>query len=67
MSLIRKKGNLLDMAERGEFDIIVHGANCICVMGSGIAREIKARFPQAAQADLFSGTFLLRWFARHFG
>ena len=51
MSLIRKKGNLLDMAERGEFDIIVHGANCICVMGSGIAREIKARFPQAAQAD----------------
>lgn len=45
------KGNLLDMAERGDFDVIVHGCNCFNTMGGGIAREIRERFPQAAQAD----------------
>ena len=46
------KGNLLDLAEQGEFDIIVQGCNCFETMGSGIAREIKARYPAAYDADL---------------
>lgn len=57
MGLIHAKGNLLDMAENGEFDVIVHGANCMCVMGSGIAREIKTRFPQAENADNATAPF----------
>jgi O-acetyl-ADP-ribose deacetylase (regulator of RNase III) len=44
-------GNLIDMAEQGEFDVIVHGANCLNVMGSGIAKEIKDRYPGAYEAD----------------
>lgn len=44
-------GNLLDMAENGLFDVIVHGANCLSTMGSGIAKEIKARYPEAYLAD----------------
>lgn len=45
------RGNLLDLAEAGEFDIIVHGCNCWNTMGGGIAREIRERFPVAAQVD----------------
>lgn len=45
------KGNLLDLAEAGEFDLIIHGANCFCTMGGGIAREIAEKYPSAARAD----------------
>lgn len=45
------KGNLIDMAEAGEFDIIVHGCNCQNTMGSGIAKEIRERHPVAYRAD----------------
>jgi O-acetyl-ADP-ribose deacetylase (regulator of RNase III) len=45
------KGNLIDLAEQGEFDIIVHGCNCLNTMGSGIAAEIRTRYPAAYEAD----------------
>ena len=45
------KGNLLDLAEAGEFDIVVQGCNCFNTMGGGIAREIAQRYPQAMLAD----------------
>lgn len=45
------KGNLLTLAERGKFDIIVHGCNCQNTMGSGIAKEIRERFPSAYDVD----------------
>lgn len=45
------KGNLLDLAAEGKFDIIVHGANCLCTFGSGIAKQIKDRYPKAYLAD----------------
>lgn len=45
------KGNLLDMAAAGQFDIIVHGCNCFCTMGAGIALEIKERYPEAWAVD----------------
>lgn len=49
------KGNLLDLAEQGEFDIIVHGCNCFHTMGSGIAKQIKDRWPNVYDIDvLFS-------------
>lgn len=46
------KGNLIDLAEQGEFDVIVQGCNCFCTMGSGIAREIRHRYPNAYTVDL---------------
>ena len=49
--LTHTKGNLLDLAEAGEFDIIVQGCNCFCTMGGGIAREIAERYPMAALVD----------------
>jgi O-acetyl-ADP-ribose deacetylase (regulator of RNase III) len=45
------KGNLLDLAEAGEFDVIVQGCNCFNAMGGGIAREIRERYPKCAEAD----------------
>ena len=50
--LIHKKGNLLDMADAGQFDIIVQGCNCFNTMGGGIAREIRDRYPDAAAVDM---------------
>lgn len=46
------KGNLITLAEQGEFDVIVQGCNCFETMGSGIAREIREKYPLAYQADL---------------
>jgi O-acetyl-ADP-ribose deacetylase (regulator of RNase III) len=50
-NLIHAQGNLLDMAEAGEFDIVVQGCNCFNTMGGGIAREIRGRYPAVAEAD----------------
>lgn len=48
------KGNLLDLAYKGEFDVIVHGCNCFHMMGAGIARQIALAFPEAHRADCAS-------------
>ena len=45
------KGDLIKLAKQGESDVIVHGCNCYCTMGAGIAKSIKSNFPQAYQAD----------------
>ena len=46
------KGDLVKLALRGNFDVIVHGCNCFCTMGAGIAVAIKTTFPEAYKADL---------------
>ncbi|OQY52285.1 MAG: phosphatase [Desulfobacteraceae bacterium 4572_89] len=46
------KGDLIQKALAGEFDIILHGCNCFCAMGAGIAKQIRDKFPSAYQADL---------------
>lgn len=47
-----EQGDLVQKAKAGEFDVIVHGCNCFCQMGAGIAKTIKQVFPAAYQADL---------------
>lgn len=46
------EGDLIQLALAGEFDVIIHGCNCFCTMGAGIALSIKRIFPEAYQADL---------------
>lgn len=46
------KGNLVTLAEDGEFDIIIHGQNCFHSWGKGIVKEIARTFPAAKRADL---------------
>jgi len=45
------RGDLLQMAMSGAFDVIIHGCNCQCQMGKGIALSIKRQFPEAYVAD----------------
>lgn len=49
--LIRVDGDLIAMAKQGKLDIIIHGCNCFCTMGGGIARQIRNEFPSAWIAD----------------
>lgn len=44
-------GDLLEWAADGEFDAIIHGCNCQNTMGSGIARQIREKYPAAYEAD----------------
>ena len=44
-------GDLIKLALSGEFDAIVHGCNCFCVMGAGIAPQIARAFPCSEIVD----------------
>lgn len=44
-------GDLIEFFKEGKFWGIAHGCNCFCTMGSGIAKQIRAEFPEAFQAD----------------
>lgn len=46
------KGDLVKLALEGQFDVIVHGCNCFCTMGSGIARQIRETWPMAYEEDM---------------
>jgi len=46
-----RQGDLIQLALAGEFDVIVHGCNCHCQMGRGIALTIKEQLPEAYVAD----------------
>ena len=46
-----RQGDLIQLALAGEFDVIVHGCNCHCQMGRGIALTIKQLLPEAYVAD----------------
>ncbi len=46
------KGDLIQLALSKKFDLIIHGCNCFCSMGAGIARQIRETFPDAYQADI---------------
>lgn len=45
------KGNLIFLAESGNFDVIVQGCNCYHTMGAGLARQIATQYPEAYDAD----------------
>ncbi|MEO1437216.1 MAG: phosphatase [Bacteroidota bacterium] len=44
-------GNLITLAQDGQFDVIIHGCNCFVTMGAGIAKGIRLTFPAAWAAD----------------
>ena len=45
------KGDLIKLAEQGEFDIIIHGCNCFHAMGGGIAKQLADRYPIVEETD----------------
>lgn len=49
--LERVTGNIIDMAENGHIDYLVHGCNCFNTMKSGIAGQLAKRYPSVSSAD----------------
>lgn len=45
------RGDLVDAALLGQVDGMIHGCNCFCTMGSGIARDVHEKIPSAFEAD----------------
>lgn len=45
------EGNIIDFADSGKFDVMIHGCNCQGAMGSGVAKFISERWPTALQED----------------
>lgn len=45
------RGDLIQLAIDGHFDIIGQGCNAFCTQGSGIAKEIVRVFPKVLEAD----------------
>jgi O-acetyl-ADP-ribose deacetylase (regulator of RNase III) len=45
------RGDLIKLALDGHFDVVIHGCNCHCVMGAGIALPMRNTFPEAFAAD----------------
>lgn len=46
------KGDLIKLAEDGEFDVIIHGCNCFHTMNSGIAKYIHKKYPEVYYEDV---------------
>lgn len=42
--LNQMSGDLIDLAKKGNFDVIAHGCNCYCTMGGGIAPQMARAF-----------------------
>ena len=51
MSYKEIEGDLLELFDRDEFEVIGHGCNCRNIMGAGIAKQIKERYPDVFYAD----------------
>ena len=46
------KGDIVKLALDGQFDVIVHGCNCFHAMNSGVAKAIRAEFPEVYETDV---------------
>lgn len=44
-------GDIVTMFQNPKYQFMVHGCNCQCTMGAGVAKAIADRYPQVAEAD----------------
>lgn len=51
MPIKRVVGDIIQLAENGEFDVIIQGCNCMNTFGKGLALAIKNNYPDAYVAD----------------
>jgi O-acetyl-ADP-ribose deacetylase (regulator of RNase III) len=45
------KGDLIKLAEQGEFNMIVQGCNCFHTQSSGLAGQLATKYPRVLEAD----------------
>ena len=46
-----RKGDVVEAYAKGEIDILIHSCYCFNTMGSGVAKDIRAKYPQVYEAD----------------
>lgn len=51
MAITYKQGCLIEGFKAGEVGAIAHQANCMCTMGSGVAKALREAFPEIYEAD----------------
>lgn len=51
MIKIAIKGDLIKAFKDGEYDALVHGCNCFCNFGAGLAVAVAKNFPSSFKAD----------------
>lgn len=44
-------GDIVELFETGDYDVLIHGANCQSTMASGVAKAIVDRWPQVLVKD----------------
>ena len=45
------KGNIIELAENNQFDVLIQGCNCYNLMGAGLALALQTRWPEVYDAD----------------
>ena len=45
-----------DLLEQEDLDILIHQANCFCMMGGGIAKAIANKWPHVYKEDMRTGS-----------
>lgn len=45
------KGDIITLAEEGNFDVIVQGCNCFHTQASGLAGQLVKKYPQVLEVD----------------
>lgn len=45
-------GDLIELADKGEFDVIIHGCNCFHTMGAGIAAALRKKWRMVRDVDI---------------
>ena len=51
MITFEMQGDVIEAFKEGKYDGLVHGCNCFCNFGAGIAKSILKEFPIAFKAD----------------
>ena len=49
--IVYKKGDVIDAAMSGEYDMFMHGCNCLNIMGAAVAAQVRAKIPKLYEAD----------------
>jgi O-acetyl-ADP-ribose deacetylase (regulator of RNase III) len=57
MISIYERGDIIELADQGRFDILVHGCNCFHRMRAGVAKQVSNRWPGAARVDIKETSF----------
>ena len=51
MITISIKGDVIKAFKENHYDVLVHGNNCFCNWGAGIAVQMRKNFPSAFKSD----------------